>query len=143
MKYHAKEWESSLWIDRENKYVKQWMLSFVLRMNGALASVAQLVGCHPANQKVKGFGNNFKPSTSKMANYLVPNGTYLLITLSGLKHRRIIIFCSSFSVWSIGAGNLTLCGSLLSYISRHSFIYSLKCPLVEKRLIVILSLGKI
>lgn len=53
-------------------------------------------------------------------------------TLSGLKHRRIIIFCNSVNVLFNSSGNGKFWGSLLSYIFCHSPIFS-ETWLLEKK----------
>lgn len=53
-------------------------------------------------------------------------------TLSGLKHRRTIIFCNSLKASSNSSGNGKFWGSLLSYIFFHSRIFS-ETWLLEKK----------
>lgn len=72
------------------------------------------------------------------SNYATRHGTVYKhsitdhFTLSGLKHRRTIIFCNSVNVSFNSSGSGKLWGSLLSYIFCHSPIFS-ETWLLEKK----------
>lgn len=112
------QWESSKRFIKSHQKERFWLMLVVFilvtwKIKTAFTFLINMM----KNRLITGTGR---------ANYAARYGTVCKqaitdhFTLSGLKHRRTIIFCNSDNVLFHSSGNGKLWGSLLSYIFCHS-----------------------